>query len=30
MANELRLPLVPASRKTEELMEKVLKDLFND
>ena len=28
MANELRLPLVPATPNTEELMEKVLKDLF--
>ncbi len=27
MANELRLPLVPASQKTEELMKKVLEDL---
>ena len=30
MANELRLPLVPASPKTEEMMGKVLKDLFNE
>lgn len=29
MENELRLPLVPASAKTEELIEKVLEDLFN-
>ena len=28
MANQLRLPLVPASQKTEELMAKVLEDLF--
>ena len=28
MANELRLPLVPASRKTEELIAKVVEDLF--
>ena len=28
MADELRLPLVPASEKTEELMDKVLDDLF--
>ena len=28
MANELRLPLVPASAKTEELMAKVLEDLW--
>jgi len=28
MANELRLPLVPASQKTEELMAKVLEDLW--
>ena len=30
MANELRLPLVPASQKTEEMMGIVLKDLFNE
>ena len=28
MANELRLPLVPASAKTEELMDKILKELW--
>jgi dihydrodipicolinate synthase/N-acetylneuraminate lyase len=28
MANELRLPLVPATPKTEELIAKVLEDLF--
>ena len=28
MANELRLPLVPASAKTEELMDKTLKELW--
>ena len=30
MANQLRLPLVPATQKTEELMAKVLVDLFMD
>ena len=30
MANELRLPLVPATPKTEEMMGIVLKDLFNE
>ena len=30
MANELRLPLVPASPKTEELIVNTIKDLFNE
>ena len=28
MANELRLPLVPATAKTEELIDKILKELW--